>query len=170
MKNKKTLIKLLALSEKPAHQRSYRLIEFYDCHMCKFRMILIPASEVFDTHKMHTKLIDEGFTLELTIKDFENICKKIQTPAKERVKLCERPGYVSINKKLCYVTHNGKALGKHDGISPMPYPESKAFDREKSKKGNLSGWQTLVASASLDSPYIMLAICSAFAGYCIFFY
>ncbi|GAB7258917.1 DUF927 domain-containing protein [Dickeya ananatis] len=51
----------------------------------------------------------------------------------------------------------------------MQYPESKAFYNDKSKKGNLPGWQTQIASASLDSPFIMLAICCAFAGYCIYF-
>lgn len=169
MKSKKPLVELLALSEKPANQRSYRLIEFYDCNVGKLRKMLILSSDLLDPRKVHAQLLEQGFPFSSPDESIDNIIAPLKETPEERVKLCERPGYISINKKLCYLTHNGKTLGKHDGVAPMPYPESKAFVKGKSAKGTLSGWQTKIASASLNSPYIMLALCSAFAGYCIYF-
>lgn len=169
MKNKKPLVELLALSEKPTNQRSYRLIKFYDDNMGKFRKMLILSSDFLDSRKVYSQLIDQGLQFSSLGEKIDNIIAPLKETSKKRVKLCERPGYVLIDKKLCYLNRNGKTLGKHDGIAPMPYPESKAFVKGKNAKGTLSGWQTKIASASLNSPYIMLAICSAFSGYCIDF-
>lgn len=169
MKSKKPLVELRALSEKPANQRSYRLIEFYDCNVGKFRKMLILSSDFLEPRKVYAQLIDQGLQFSASDKAIKKIIAPLKKTPEERVKLCERPGYVHINKKLCYLAHNGKIQGKHDGIAPMPYPESKAFYKGKSNKGILSDWQTQIASSSLNSPYIMLAICSAFAGYCIYF-
>ena len=163
------LVELLALSEKPANQRSYRLIKFYDCNVGKFKKILIPSSDFLEPRKVYAQLIDQGLQFSAPDESIDKIIAPLKETPEERVKLCERPGYVHVNKKLCYLTRNGKTLGIHEGIAPMQYPESKAFYNDKSKKGNLSGWQTQIALASLDSPFIMLAICCAFAGYCIYF-
>ncbi|WEJ87201.1 MAG: DUF927 domain-containing protein [Klebsiella huaxiensis] len=169
MRKEKPLVKLLALSEKSAHQRLYRLIKFYNCGTGKYRRMLILSSDLLDSRKVYALLLDQGLPFDLKGEKFNSTIAPLKETPNERVKLCERPGYVLINKKLCYLTHNGKTLGKHDGFAPMPYPDSKAFYNGKSSKGDLSGWQTLVAQASLHSPFIMLAICCAFAGYCVYF-
>ena len=145
------------------------LIKFYDCNVGKFKKILIPSSDFLESRKVYAQLIDQGLQFSAPDESIDKIIAPLKETPKERVKLCERPGYVLINKKLCYLARNGKTLGIHKGIAPMQYPESKAFYNDKSKKGNLPGWQTQIASASLDSPFIMLAICCAFAGYCIYF-
>ena len=169
MKSEKPLVGLVALSEKPANQHSYRLIEFYDCNVDKFRKTLILSSDFLEPRKVYAQLIDQGLQFPASGKGVEEIIAPLKETPKERVKLRDRPGYFINNKKLCYLTNNGKTLGKYDGIAPMPYPESKAFANGKNKKGTLADWQTQIASSSVNSPYIMIAICSAFAGYCIFF-
>lgn len=170
MAKKKALpVRLLALSEKEDGQVAYRLIKIKDCHSGKWILVLIPAHVITDKKKLRETLIDAGLDLDYSERDFNEIIDHLKTVPKDRVKLCMRPGFVDVDGSLCYLTGSGKVLGHVEGCAPMPYPNAPAFKGCENQKGTLKQWQMHVASAALHSPYAMLTMCSAMAGYCIYF-
>ncbi|WP_313700911.1 DUF927 domain-containing protein [Pantoea sp.] len=170
MAKKKALpVRLLALSEKEDGQVAYRLIKVKDCHSGKWILVLIPAHIITDKKKLRETLIDAGLGLDYSERDFNQIIDHLKTVPKDRVKLCMRPGFVNVDGSLCYLTGSGQVLGNVEGCAPMPYPNAPAFKGCENQKGTLKQWQMHVASAALHSPYAMLTVCSAMAGYCIYF-
>lgn len=168
-KSKAQQMKLLAVSEGGETQKAYRLIQIFDCNTKQNRKILILASELHEMTKLRIKLTDAGLSPDISMEEFSKNIKKLAQETENRIKLCERPGYVTVNDALCYLTSNGEVLGESAGIAPMPYPGSKAFYPGICRKGKLDDWKSSVALSAVHSPYIMLALCSAFAGYCIYF-
>lgn len=77
--------------------------------------------------------------------------------------------FVSVDGSQCYLTGGGEVFGEYLEHPPMPHPDSQAFKNTENPKGTLKQWQTNVAPCALHSPYIMLSLCSAMAGYCINF-
>ncbi|MEQ9903304.1 DUF927 domain-containing protein [Pectobacterium aroidearum] len=166
---KKLPVRLLALSKKEEQQRAYRLIKVKDCHSGKWTRILIPSHIVTDKRKLREILTDAGLSLDFSDRDFNQIVDHLKTVPSKRVKLCMRPGFVEVDGSLCYLTGSGQVLGEYEGCAPMPYPDAQAFMYCENKKGTLKQWQTHVAPVALHSPYAMLTLCSAMAGYCIYF-
>lgn len=168
-KKNKLPVRLLALSDNNKLQRAYRLVEVNDCHSNKWRQLLIAATDVMDKRKLLEKLTDAGLSLDFTDSDFKEIVDHLKSVSSERVKLCMRPGYINVGGSLCYLSGSGKVFGEYEGCAPMPYPDANTFTCEESQKGTLKQWQKHVASVAIHSPYAMLALCSAMAGYCIYF-
>ncbi|MDI9222657.1 DUF927 domain-containing protein [Pantoea sp. EA-12] len=169
IKMKKLPVRLLALSDAQGHQRAHRLIKIKNCHSGKWVKKLIPSSLVNDMRKLREFLTDAGLSLDVSESDFKQIVNHLRSLPKGRVTLCMRPGFVNVDGSQCYLTGSGEVFGEYLEHPPMPHPDSQAFKNTENPKGTLKQWQTNVAPCALHSPYIMLALCSAIAGYCINF-
>jgi uncharacterized protein (DUF927 family) len=169
MKSKLT-VKLLALSIMSAGQnKAYRLVKIYNTNNEKYERLLIPASEIDDKRILRKRLLDAGLSQELDDDEWNEIYINLRQNPKKRVLLCDKPGYVNVDGKLYYLTANNHLIGKCSSYAPLAYPGSSAFPNNESSQGTLEEWQTYVAAYVLHSPQMVLALCSAFAGYCIHF-
>lgn len=168
-KLQKLPVRLLALSEPQENQSAHRLVEIENCHSGKWEKKLISSKDILDKRKLRETLTDAGLRLDVSKEDFDQIVLHLKGNTEEHVKLCMKPGFVEVDTGLCYLLSSGKVLGNNNGHCPMPYPDTKAFKNSEHQKGTLKQWQMHVASAALHSPYIMLTLCSAMAGYCINF-
>ncbi|EHR9462083.1 DUF927 domain-containing protein [Salmonella enterica subsp. enterica] len=169
MKSKLT-VKLLALSIMSAGQnKAYRLVKIYNTNNERYERLLIPSSEIDDKRILRKRLLDAGLSQELDDDEWSEIYINLRQNPKKRVLLCDKPGYVNVDGKLCYLTVNNYLIGKCSSYAPLAYPGSSAFSNNESSQGTLEEWQKYVAVYVLHSPQMVLALCSAFAGYCIHF-
>lgn len=168
-KLQKLPVRLLALSEAEENHRSHRLVKIKNCHSGKWDKKLIPSSLINDPRKLREFLTDAGLSLDVSESDFKQIVNHLKSLPKDRVKLCMRPGFVTVDGFLCYLTGGGKVIGEYKGYAPMPHPDAQAFKYNETKKGTLKQWKINVAPSALHSPYIMLTVCSAMAGLVINF-
>lgn len=169
MKSKLT-VKLLALSIMSIGQnKAYRLVKIYNTNNKKHERLLIPASEIDDKRILRKRLLDAGLSQELGSDEWDEIYINLRQNPKKRVLLCDKPGYVNVDGKLCYLTVNNHLIGKCSSYAPLAYPGSSAFPNNESSQGTLEEWQKHVAAYVLHSPQMVLALCSAFAGYCIYY-
>lgn len=170
MMKTKLPVKLKALSEMTArHTKAHLLVRLFNVHTKKWRYELLAASEVADKRALRRKLLDAGMSRELSENEWLQIYAELSRTPEAYFVFCDRPGYISLNDELCYITTSAQIIGEHTGCPPFPAPDSKAFLGDESSQGTLKQWQKHVAEPALNSEYMILALCNAFAGYCIHF-
>ncbi|EDX3113846.1 DUF927 domain-containing protein [Salmonella enterica subsp. enterica serovar Mississippi] len=171
MKNKTQLpVKLKAMSEMTVrHTKAYLLVQVFNVHAKEWKYELLAASEIADKRVLRRILLDAGVSRALSDDEWKLIYAELCKTPEEYFVFCDRPGYVSVNDELCYITTSAHVIGEYTEYPPFPVPDSKAFLGDESSQGTLKQWQKHVAEPALNSEYMVLALCSAFAGYCIYF-
>lgn len=171
MKKKMKLpVKLKALSEMTAkHTKAHLLVWMFNSHAKEWQYLLLAASDIDDKRALRRKLLDAGVSRELNDDEWKLIYAELCKTPEEYFVFCDKPGYIKVNDALCYITASAKVIGEHEGYPPFPAPDSKAFTGKESSLGTLEEWKKNVAKPASCSESIILALCSAFAGYCIYF-
>ncbi len=168
-KIEKGYIGLVALSDQDIGQESYRVVDFYNVNKRDYMYLLLQSSDLSNRNKLNEKLLSEGFNPKVIKNNFGNILETILGETDKRIKLCNKPGFITMENKLYYIKSSGEVLGGNDELKILPYPKSKAFNYLCQPKGTLDEWKNKVAETAKYSPYIMLGLCSALAGMCIYF-
>ncbi|EAX8226164.1 DUF927 domain-containing protein [Salmonella enterica] len=171
MKKKiKLPVKLKALSEMtPRHTKAYLLVWMFNTHAKEWQYLLLAASDIDDKRALRRKLLDAGASRALNDDEWNLIHAELCKTPEEYFVFCDKPGYIKVNDALCYITASAKVIGEHEGCPPFPASDSKAFTGKESSLGTLDEWKENVAKPASCSESIILALCSAFAGYCIYF-
>lgn len=162
-------IELCALSDQSDGHESCRLIKFYNINKREDIYLLILTSILANNNKIKSVLLDNGFNPRIIHEKFKDIIHVISGKCDKRIKLCNKPGFVTIENELYYVKNTGEVLGKNSELKIFPYPKAKTFNSSFQSKGTLDEWKDKVAESAKYSFYIMLGLCSALAGICIFF-
>ena len=171
MKNKtQQPVELKAMSEMTAkHTKAHLLVRVFNVHANEQQYLLLAASDIDDKRALRRRLLDAGVSRALSDDEWKLIYAELCKTPEEYFVFCDRPGYVSVNDELCYITTSAHVIGEYTGYPPFPVPDSKAFLGDESSQGTLKQWQKHVAEPALNSEYMVLALCNAFAGYCIHF-
>jgi hypothetical protein len=171
MKKKMKLpVKLKAMSVMSArHTKAYLLVRLFNAHTKEWQYLLLAASDIDDKRALRRKLLDAGVSRALSDDEWQQIYAELCKTPEAYFVFCDKPGYIKVNGQLCYITTSAKVIGKLEGCPPFPYPDSKAFIGDESSQGMLDEWQKNVAEPAIHSECMVLALCSAFAGYCIYF-
>ncbi|MBG5986783.1 DUF927 domain-containing protein [Proteus vulgaris] len=162
-------IELCALSDQSDGHESCRLIKFYNINKREDVYLLILTSILANNNKIKSVLLENGFNPRIINKKFNEIFDVISGDSDKRIKLCNKPGFVTVENELYYVKNSGEVLGENGKLKIFPYPNAKTFDISFQPKGTLGEWKDKVAESAKYSSYIMLALCSALAGICIYF-
>lgn len=163
-------VKLKALSEMTArHTKAYLLVRVFNVHAKEWKYELLAASEVADKRVLRRKLLDAGVSRELSENEWQQIYLELSKTPRAYFVFGDKPGYIRVNGNLCYMTSSARVIGEYTGYPPFPATDSKAFSGDESSQGTLKQWQKQVAEPALSSAYMVLALCNAFAGYCIHF-
>nr|ELR5131497.1 DUF927 domain-containing protein [Providencia rettgeri] len=162
-------IKLVALSYQDEGQESYRLVEFFNVNKNKDVFLLIPASIIAVPNKLKSLLLENGFKPKVIHENFNGVFNIILGDCDERIVLCNKPGFLYVDNELYYIKNSGELLGGHNGLKIFPNPNARTFNYSCQAKGTLEQWKNKVAETAKYSPYVMLCLCSAFAGMCIYF-
>lgn len=171
MKKKMKLpVKLKALSEMTArHTKAHLLVWMFNSHAKEWQYLLLAASDIDDKRALRRKLLDAGVSRALRDDEWKLIYAELYKTPEAYFVFCDKPGYIKVNDELCYITTSAKVIGTHEGCPPFPASDSKAFTGKESSLGTLEEWKKNVAKPASCSESIILALCSAFAGYCIYF-
>ena len=171
MKKKMKLpVKLKALSEMTArHTKAHLLVWMFNSHAKEWQYLLLAASDIDDKRALRRKLLDAGVSRALSDDEWKLIYAELYKTPEAYFVFCDKPGYIKVNDELCYITTSAKVIGTHEGCPPFPASDSKAFTGKESSLGTLEEWKKNVAKPASCSESIILALCSAFAGYCIYF-
>ncbi|WP_285148960.1 DUF927 domain-containing protein [Lelliottia wanjuensis] len=168
--NIKLPVKLKAMSEMSEGQtKAYLLARIRNVHAKEWQYLLLAASDTNDDRVIRRKLLDAGVSRELSKDEWKQIYAELRKPTDAYFVFSDKPGYIWVNGTLCYITTNAQVIGEYTGCPPFPAPDSKAFTGDESSQGKLEEWQKNVAEPALHSECMVLALCSAFAGYCIYF-
>lgn len=149
--------------------RAYLLVRFFNVHTGKWQDLSLAASEIDDKRTLRRRLLDAGVSRELSDSEWKQIYGALRKTPDKYFTLCEKPGYIRVNGMLCYITNSVQVIGEYTGCPPFPAPDSKAFIGDETSRGTLEQWQKHVAEPALHSECMVLALCSALAGYCIYF-
>ncbi|ECI4085664.1 hypothetical protein DPD25_11275 [Salmonella enterica subsp. enterica] len=171
MKNKtQQPVELKAMSEMTAkHTKAHLLVRVFNVHANEQQYLLLAASDIDDKRALRRKLLDAGVSRALNDDEWSLIYAELSKTPEEYFVFCDKPGYIKVNDALCYITASAKVIGEHEGCPPFPASDSKAFTGKESSLGTLAEWKKNVAKPASCSESIILALCSAFAGYCIYF-
>ncbi|MFY3770228.1 DUF927 domain-containing protein [Providencia manganoxydans] len=162
-------IKLVALSYQDEGQESYRLVKFFNINKKQDDCLLIPASIIAVPNKLKSLLLENGFKPKVIHENFKEVFDVILGDCDERIVLCNKPGFLYVDNELYYMKNSGEVLGKNSKMKIYPYPNAKTFNYSCQPKGTLEEWKNNIAETAKYSPYIMLGVCSAFAGICTYF-
>ncbi len=162
-------IKLVALSYQDEGQESYRLVKFFNINKKQDDCLLIPASIIAVPNKLKSLLLENGFKPKVIHENFKEVFDVILGDCDERIVLCNKPGFLYVDNNYYYIKNSGEVLGEHNNLKIFPTPNARTFNYSCQAKGTLEQWKNKVAETAKYSPYIMLGLCSAFAGMCIYF-
>lgn len=162
-------IKLVALSCQGEGQESYLLVKFFNVNKNKYDYLLIPASIIALPNKLKSLLLENGFKPKVIYENFSDVFNIILSDCDKRIVLCNKPGFLYVDNELYYIKNSGEVLGENSDFKIFPYPNAKTFNYQCQPKGTLDGWKSNVAEAAKNSHYIMIGLCSALAGMCIYF-
>lgn len=166
----KLLVKLKALSDMTAkHTKAHLLVRLFNAHNKKWEYLVLMASDIDDKRALRRKLLNAGVSRALSDDEWKQIYSELCKAPEAYFIFSDKPGYIKVNGALCYITSSAKVIGEFEGYPPFPYPDSMAFIGDELCQGSLEQWQKYVAEPVLNSEYMVLSLCSAFAGYCIYF-
>lgn len=168
--NIKLPVKLKAMSEMSEGQtKAYLLARIRNVHTKKWQNLLLAASDIDDKRVLRRKLLDAGVSRELRDHEWKLIYAELCKTPEAHFVFCNKPGYIRANGVLCYITSSERVIGEYTEHPPFPAPDSKAFIGDETSRGTLEQWKKHVAEPALHSKCMVLALCSALAGYCIYF-
>lgn len=162
-------IELVALSDQDNGQESFRVIKLFNKNKNQYIYTLLKTSSFAKNIKIKEKLLSEGFDPKILKKNFDSIVEIILEDTERRVKLCNKPGFFTVDNELFYIKSSGEVLGENDELKILPYPDAKTFTYSCKHKGTLEEWKNNVAETAKYSPYVMLGLCSALAGMCTYY-
>ncbi|END1361713.1 DUF927 domain-containing protein [Salmonella enterica subsp. enterica] len=151
------------------YTKAHLLVWMFNTHAKEWQYLLLAASDIDDKRALRRRLLDAGVSRALSDDEWKLIYAELCKTPEEDFVFCDKPGYIRVNGKLCYITTSAHVIGEYTGCPPFPAPDSKAFLGDESSQGTLKQWQKHVAEPALNSEYMVLALCNAFAGYCIRF-